>query len=184
MKVKKKLFFDLYSLILSITVFFNYIFEVQLPIIIVLTYYLIIVIRISKEKINFYMYDFIIFLYPMTILLLSFNSNEIESTIKYFLGVMSISISCILISKKREILHKIIKLFMVFSGIHVACTLIYTVFPDFIIGINKMILSPLNYQKNYYEMTNNGINCGITPVQSLNAIYISIFIGLVVSKIS
>lgn len=183
MEISKKLFINIYSLILSIVVFFNYIFGVQLPIIIISTFYLFVITKMLFKKINIYIYELIIILYPTVILLALINSSDIESSVKYFIGITCISISCILISKNIVIFNEILNLFMIFSSIHVMFTLIYAVFPKFVMSINKIILSSADYQKNYYEMTNNHINCGITPVQSLNAVYISIFIGLVLSKI-
>lgn len=78
--------------------------------------------------------------------------------------------------------NKIIKYSLIFSGIHVICTLLYNFYPDLIINLNKSILNSGAYSHNALQHW-QGLNPGITDDYGFNAFCNLMFCGLMITKV-
>ena len=78
--------------------------------------------------------------------------------------------------------NKILKYSLLFSGIHVICTLLYNFYPDFIINLNKSILNSSAYVNNLLQHW-QGLNPGIADDYGFNAFCNLMFCGLMITKV-
>ena len=185
MKIAKSKIVNIYLFLLIFYFFTNYIYQIQVPIIIVLGGIFILCIGFSKLRKEINYTDILLILFPMFLTIEIFlNANNIADASKFIIVIWILTLSIILLSKEnlKENQTNIINFIILLSGIHVLMTLLYAIIPDFVQNINKIILPIDSYNNNVYEMQRNHINCGITPIQSINAIYISVFIGCIFSK--
>ena len=65
------------------------------------------------------------------------------------------------------------------TGVHVFFVLLYPVLPGAVQFVASWVLSYEDYQRNLMEWYRNGINCGITGIQSLAAFYVTVFMSVV-----
>lgn len=184
MKIEKGKIANIYIFLLIFYFFTNFIYQIQVPIIIILGGIFILCMGLGKlREINYT--DLFLILFPV---LLTFvfiiNLNNVEEASKYIIVIWILTISTIILSKVdiKDDSEKIMKFILVLSGIHVFMTLLYAIIPNFVQAINRIILPIDSYNNNVFEMQHNHINCGITPIQNINAIYISIFIGCIFSR--
>lgn len=77
---------------------------------------------------------------------------------------------------------KLLKYSLIFSGIHVICTLLYNFYPDLIINLNKSILNSSAYGNNLLQHW-QGLNPGITDDYGFNAFCNLTFCGLMITKV-
>lgn len=183
MKIKKSTIINIYLFLLIFYFFTNYIYEIQAPIIIILSIILIIVIGLKNVIKDIKNVDIALFIFPIFLSMIMLYSTNFNDSVKFVITIFCLTISCIILSKENGWEEKVIKYSLVFSFIHVFMTILYSLIPSIVQKINHIILSEGDFVKNTYEMQRNNINCGITPIQSLNAIYICVFIGIIFSKL-
>ena len=78
--------------------------------------------------------------------------------------------------------EKFLNIAFVCSGIHVITTLIYNLYPDIILKLNRTILTTQQYSYNLLQYT-QGLNPGICDDYGFNAFCVLMFVGIILSKI-
>lgn len=180
MKIKTESLYNIYYF-LSITYFFTYyMYGLQWQLIILFTVILLTIFMSTKKKIIISFSDCLLFLLGLLYFLSSLNSNSLYYGLAFSITVFCAIISCIII---RQIEYKnfkfVFKLIFIFSFIHTFASIIYYFFPNIIQSILPYILKTADLTNNLFEFSFNGIICGITPIQGINAIYISMFLMMV-----
>lgn len=95
---------------------------------------------------------------------------------------MAIVLKILYENKNEEWNSYFLKWVALASGIHVIFTVLQLVVPDLVMTINKLILGAEGFKTNY-ELYRAGGYAGITSQTSVNAFYITIFIGIIFSRI-
>ena len=183
MKISKNILLNIYILLAVFFIFTNFMYGFQGPIVIFLTLFLIFIQLISKSKLNFDLRDFLFLLLGLLFLISGLKSTAYSQAISYSIAFICIVISMVIFKQEKDLNYKLLfNLILIFSGIHVFSTIIYQLFPSYIQKILPLILSEKDLARNLYEFNYNGIICGITPIQGLNAIYISSYLMVVFSR--
>ncbi len=186
MKIAKSKIVNIYLFLVIFYFFTNFIYQIQVPIIILLGGIFILCMGLGSLRKRMSYTDLFLILFPITLtLIFLITFNNVEEAIKYIIVIWILTLSTLILSKEdlKDNGEKIMKFILLLSGIHVLMTLLYAIIPDFVQAINRIILPINSYNNNVYEMQHNNINCGITPIQSINAIYISVFIGCIFSRL-
>lgn len=180
MKLKSEYLINLYFL-LSIVYFFTYyMYGFQWQLIIALTVFLIMIFIGVKKKLNLIFSDYLLIFLGLVYFL-----SALQSPSLYFGMAFSVTIFCTILCYIiiRQFHFKdfnlVFKFIFFFSAIHTFASVIYYFFPNLLQSVLPLILKPADLINNIFEYSFNGIICGITPVQGLNAIYISMFLMLV-----
>lgn len=184
MKMNKIIMINTYLLLSVFFIFTNYMYGFQGPIIILLTLFLISVQLISRSKFILDFKDFLFLLLGLILLLSSLKSTAYSQAISYSIAFICIIICMIILKQEKNLNYKFLfNLILIFSSIHVFSTILYQLFPNGIQKILPYILSEKDLSRNLYEFNYNNIICGITPIQGLNALYISSYLMVVFSKL-
>ena len=179
MKIKKKSLLNVYVIIFMFYVFFNLIFKVQSYAIWGLSMILICLDLVSKKRFKINGKDFLFIIFPIIMFLSSFFSPMAGSAIKFSVTFLLLTITLILLSKesKENIDNRFIfYVVLVFSGVHVIATLFYQLFPSIWQNILPYFLKGSDLRQNITTFNIQHINCGLSPIQSANAMYITAFI--------
>ena len=160
-------------------VFFNLIFKVQSYAIWGLSFLLIIIELCSKKKIYITKNDIFFLILPIIFLLASFYSPYFGSPLKFSFTFLLMTLILIILSKEctNNIDYNFIfYIILLFSGVHVFATIFYQLFPSMWQNILPYFLKGSDLRQNIITFNYNHINCGLSPVQSANAMYITAFI--------
>ncbi|CUP97533.1 O-antigen ligase family protein [Clostridium baratii] len=180
MSIKEKNILDIYIFLNIFFIFTNYIYNIQVPFIILLTLLLLLTTIKPKFKININFNEILFLNLGIVFFISAILSSDMDDAMKYSIGFFCLIINMIIFSRKNEINYqKIEKYILFFSSIHVFATIIYQIYPDIIRKLLPLFLRGSDLTRNIFEFNNNKINCGITPIQSLNAFYISCFIMII-----
>ncbi|BFK82359.1 hypothetical protein I3900191A7_25040 [Clostridium baratii] len=180
MSIKEKNILNIYIFLNIFFIFTNYIYNIQVPFIILLTLLLLLTTIKPKFKININFNEILFLNLGIVFFISAILSSAMNDAIKYSIGFFCLIINMIIFSRKNEINYqKIEKYILFFSSIHVFATIIYQIYPDIIRKLLPLFLRGSDLTRNMFEFNNNKINCGITPIQSLNAFYISCFIMII-----
>jgi len=184
MKIDKDILLKIYFFVLIFYIFTNFIYGIQIPILIFLTAFLIAIQAITRNKIKMNFLDFLFMIFALIMVIWSIMSPRIVEGIKFSLAFLCLVINFIIISKEKNIDTRFIfKLIMIFGGIHVLATLIYQAFPNLFVKILPLFLKGDALEYNLYAYNIQHVNCGLTPIQSANAMYITAFITIMFSKV-
>lgn len=184
MKIKKNNLINLYLFLAVFFIYTNYIYGLQGPIIIGLTIFLLFIQFSTRNRVTFNIKDILFVSLGVIFFLSSLKSPSYSQALSYSIAFISIIISVVILEKEKNFDYNyFINLIFVFSSIHVLSTIIYQLTPNIIQKLLPYILKPNDLVNNLYEYDFNGIICGITPIQGLNALYISSFIMVIFSKL-
>lgn len=184
MKINKSIMINIYLLFAVFFIFTNYMYGFQGPIIIGLTLFLVSIQLVSKSKFKFTFRDFMFLLLGLVFLISSLKSTTYSQAIIFSIAFICIIISMIILKQEKNLNYRLLfNLILIFSSIHVFSTILYQLFPSSIQKILPYILSEKDLARNLYEFNYNSIICGITPIQGLNALYISSYLMVVFSKL-
>lgn len=180
--IKKSYLENFYYFLLLFYIFFNLIFNVQSYAIWGLTIVLVVIETISHKKMKFGIDKIPFILLTLIMLVGSFVSPRTGEALKF-----TVSFACLvlmfIIQSNRTVNEKyIFKLILIFSGVHVFATLFYQLFPSVWMKILPLFLKGNDLSNNIYVFNVQHINCGLSPVQSANAMYITAFIVCVFSR--
>lgn len=95
---------------------------------------------------------------------------------------MAIALKILYENKEEDWQKYFLKLTLIASGIHVGATVLQLIIPNFISLINGFILSGKSLQMNQ-DLYSVGGYAGITGQTSVNAFYITLFIGIIFLKL-
>ena len=180
--IKKVYLENLYFVLLLFYIFFNLIFKVQSYAIWGLTFLLIIIEIVSHDKLIFKTNRLLFVILALLMMIGAFISPRTGEAIKFTASFACLIIMFIVLSGKENDGKLIYTLTLIFSGVHVFATLFYQLFPSIWIKILPFFLKGNDLANNIYVFNIQHINCGLSPVQSANAMYITAFIMCVFSK--
>lgn len=179
MKIKKETLLNIYFVMFFFYIFFNLIFKVQSYAIWLLSTIIIIIELISRKKLFFNIWDFILLSFPAIMILSSILSPLSGSALKFSITFLALTIISLLLTKEniKNINEKFIfNTILLFSGIHVFSTIFYQLFPNLWQQILPIFLKGSDLIYNIKSFNIQHINCGLSPIQNANAMYISAFI--------
>lgn len=179
--MKNKSILKLSILIVTFLIFFGYFIPNQyivlgciVPIIIIYA----LKIRYLRIKV-----DDILWIICLSVIVISLvYSQDKGETVKYSIVISIMIMMKIVYSNAYEYKEYIVKLFYISSLIHVISTIAYIVIPNIMMKICSIILPHKLYLDNI-QFYNIGSIAGITGQTGMNAFYISIYLGVVYSRI-
>lgn len=180
MKIKTESLYNIYFLFVISYFFTYYMYGLQWQLIILFTFILLVIFMSTKKKFVISFSDCLLILLGLLYFLSSLISPSLYYGLAFSITVFCAILSCIVIRQSEYKNFKFVfKLIFIFSFIHTFASIIYYFFPNIIQSILPYILKPADLTNNLYEFNYNGIICGITPIQGINAIYISMFLMIV-----
>lgn len=138
----------------------------------------IVTMLIKNYSVNLKMeYTFLswVILFFLIIVNIILNDKNISSLLYLALMIIFIFIFYLMMND-RELMEWTKKIFYGFSGIHIICVLMQSIFPNYILMINKLIL-PLNSYLVNYSQSIRGMYAGVTGQVGAAAFYVTILIA-------
>lgn len=183
-----KLFVYIISIYLGIFIFFSYIVGKDRSfligaIILLIGYIVFKNLKKDNVKIKVYKNDIMLLTLVVLMCISMIYSIDFTLSLRYVqIFIMLFIIKILIQNFEMDYLKIFINVILVLSFIHVLATHIYTIYPDFILKINSLFMTDEQYKYNI-SLMKYGANAGICFDHALNALYITIFIMIVFSRI-